>query len=290
MNKIFSTLGGPLSTCRCRVFACYGREVPHICGPIFAMKQICLVGIVAVLASLGPTTAYASCGDRPGTPTNIRAIGIVGSTGNNNPGILVTWINTASESGADFVDIEVQTQDGGATGFNRTGWRMEGGGFHKEGSATFQPMEVGKTFCFRVRARTEAGTQGCVSQLWTSRVCAAAKAEPNNRGTDIGFPTPVSYASVASAVSGAWGASIMRTGRVEDAVADAIRRCSGRCDTLIKGEGECVAVAEPLAPHIEIGYAIGKSKDDVSRRALAMCEARAPGLKCRLAHSNCIAN
>jgi hypothetical protein len=251
---------------------------------MFAIKQICLAGIAAVLASLGPTTTYAGCGDRPGTPTDIRA------TGNNDPGIVLTWINTASESGADFVDIEVTTQNGGATSFNRSGWRMEGGGFHKEGSATFRPMEIGKTFCFRVRARTEAGTQGCVSLLWTARVCAAAVAKPKTGGTNIGFPILASYASVASSVEGAWGASIMRTGRVEDAVADAIRRCSGRCATLIKGEGECVAVAEPLAQHIEIGVAIGKSKDDVNRRALAMCEARAPGLKCRLAHSNCIAN
>jgi hypothetical protein len=248
------------------------------------MKQICLAGIVAVLASLEPTTSYASCGDRPGTPTGIKA------TGNNDGTILLTWINTASESGADFVDIEVRTQNGGSTGRDLAGTRMQGGGFHKAGSFLMTNMAAGKTFCFRVRARTEASTEGCVSQLWTSRVCAAAVGPNKPGGTNIGFPTLVSYASVASAVEGAWGASIMRTGRVEDAVADAIRRCSGRCQTLIKGEGECVAVAEPLVPHIEIGYAIGKSKDDVSQRALAMCEARSPGLKCRLAHSNCIAN
>jgi hypothetical protein len=251
---------------------------------LFAIKQICLAGIVAVLASLGATTTYALCGDRPGTPIGIKA------TGNNDGTIVLTWINTASESGADFVDIEVQTQNGGSTGRDLAGTRMEGGGFRKAGSFTMTNMAVGQTFCFRVRARTEASTQGCVSKLWTSRVCAAAVGPKKAGGTDIGFPKLVSFASVASAVEGAWGASIMRTGRVEDAVIDAVRRCSGRCQTLIQGEGECVAVAEPLAPHIEIGAAIGKSKDDVSQRALAMCEARSPGLKCRLAHANCIAN
>src|SRR5262245_48081576 len=114
-------------------------------------RYMAVVSGVALTLFVSP--AAASCGDRPGTPTNVTATSFFRGM------IQVEWTNTASESPL-WWDYEVfengqrVPQRAGlppiANGMQ--GWRLEN---------NFLPGP-GVWGCYRLRARTGPGTQGCV--------------------------------------------------------------------------------------------------------------------------------
>jgi hypothetical protein len=133
--------------------------------------------ITILLAAVAPG-AYAACGDRPGTPINLKAQVI-----NNclNPSCInVSWTNTATER--VWWDISVTTADGRQTGLGLSGVGRGVEGRGVPASHMFIGLQPGQALCFRVRARTARGTQGCVSKIFTGPVCATTPRPVKNIG------------------------------------------------------------------------------------------------------------
>lgn len=123
------------------------------------------------LLMAGPATA--GCGDRPGTPVDMTA------TQSDNQ-IQLDFTNTATEAPI-YWDIEVTDGAGhglagGAAGVRGTRTQATGGAYSELGRFQLTPIQGANykpntTYCFRVRARTAGGTEGCVSKLWNNPVC-----------------------------------------------------------------------------------------------------------------------
>lgn len=126
--------------------------------PILILTALTAISIVAPAS-----VAYAACGDRPGTPTDVSAVAVSSSS------IMFRWRDTTRPGEiplGPFYDIEVTDSRGNPLGRSVTG---QGNLF---GGKLFERLPFNTTFCFRVRARTEPGTQGCVSLRFSARVCA----------------------------------------------------------------------------------------------------------------------
>ena len=142
------------------------------------MKKMIVLGFAAAficLCLLPHAAALAGCGDRPGTPTDVNADALSQSS------IKFKWRDTTRPGEiplGPFYDIEVTDGNGKVLKQSSTG---EGYLF---GGKVYKKLSFNTEYCFRVRARTEAGTQGCVSQIWSARVCATTFMPP------IAKPTP----------------------------------------------------------------------------------------------------
>ncbi len=144
--------------------------------------------IIGTACSIGfPAPAMASCGDRPGTPADVRADPIPVRRAGETPGIKLSWRDTTRRNETDslgyrYYDIYVTNPDGSpAPGLGSTG---EGNLY---GFKIFKRLQPGRQFCFQMRARTEGGTQGCISQVPSNRACAVvpgASTPPLNYGPD----------------------------------------------------------------------------------------------------------
>jgi hypothetical protein len=134
-----------------------------------AMKSstVSLVAMI-LLTPLSAATAKASCDDRPGTPTGVTAR----VTSQSPPMIQVRWTNTATET--VFWDVEMTDEKGNMAEVLPAGIGRgdTGVGLPIENTYT---VPAGVTRCFRVKARTERHTEGCVSRDWSNRACATTK-------------------------------------------------------------------------------------------------------------------
>jgi len=141
-----------------------------------------LILIFVATAWLPPKPAAASCGDRPGTPTGTIAV-----AGTNTIGF--SWHNTAPEAGI-FWDFEITDQDG----VPKPGG---GAGVRADADSYTIGANPGDTRCIRIKARTEAGTQGCVSLNWSGRVCATVKVATGNAANEHDTDRPgLDYKSI----------------------------------------------------------------------------------------------
>ncbi len=122
---------------------------------------------LALLMMFSANEALASCSDRPGTPNNLKAI-------TKSPTSLeISWENRASERPI-FWDVEVLNGNLQPIGGKPAGSNYGGVGRGNRAAATFDvPRHA--TQCFRVKARTQAGTQGCVSAAWSGPICGNTK-------------------------------------------------------------------------------------------------------------------
>jgi hypothetical protein len=110
--------------------------------------------------------ANASCGDRPGTP-HIREVSL------NRPGELVLRFQARTkhfDKRRFCYDIEVK-RNNQVVNKSITGGACNDGLYGQGYRVTFSDLAFNSQYCFRMRARTEAGTQGCVSQIWSNTVC-----------------------------------------------------------------------------------------------------------------------
>jgi hypothetical protein len=131
-----------------------------------------LTGLCAIAAA---PAAEAACSDRPGTPIRLT------TRVNSDSSITLGWTNTRrltfNLGQRTCWDIEVRDGRGAAVGKDITG----GSCVHVTDRALaghrFDGLDENKRYCFRVRARTEPGTQGCVSQIWAGPVCATTQAD-----------------------------------------------------------------------------------------------------------------
>jgi hypothetical protein len=139
---------------------------------------IAAAAIMTVLSTAHPS--LAACTDRPGTPTNVTAEAVSPTQ------IKVTWLNTTRAfdiTGTQFAhnmwfDISVReiAKDGSAivSPLSRTGWgpvRVTPP-MGSPSSTTFDGLRPGTRYCFSMRARTEGGTQGCISKVASNSGCA----------------------------------------------------------------------------------------------------------------------
>jgi hypothetical protein len=168
--------------------------MPRITG--FTMLVACSLLVLAPAAN-------AACSDRPGTPDQLSAYPSTTS-------ISLSWRNRAKEGyaptsplgyspftyyvtlpvnaayheamrGRIYFDIFVRegSPGGRPVGQDRIGY----GPFesfpdsHRLGTP-FTGLAPGTTYCFAMRARTEAGTQGCVSRHQSEWVCATTAVVP----------------------------------------------------------------------------------------------------------------
>jgi PAN domain len=132
-------------------------------GSPHRISAICAAALGALMAG-SISTAFAACGDRPGTPTNVKTSAGVGS-------ITLSWLDTTRRGEGSCHDIEILRT---APGDDRsiTGSVCLRGA--TDGQYTVNNVVFGEQYCFRIRARDRAGTQGCVSAQWSNKVCDSA--------------------------------------------------------------------------------------------------------------------
>lgn len=137
---------------------------------------------LVALAAVAASPAWAACDvtDRPPTPLNMKAQPKTGAT---SSAIFFSW-EWAFTRRVERVCWDIEITDGSGK-VTRTG-----AGIGPCVSAhnrftvpyTLDHLEPGTRRCMRVRARTEPGTQGCVSDYWTAKACATTTADPKARG------------------------------------------------------------------------------------------------------------
>ena len=143
----------------------------------------------------GPMGAQASCGTRPGTPRDVKAFA------ESATAMRVEWTNTTGkyaakvglpvstesklfkETGIPLADasnyFDMYFRDGATKPIGRdlTGVRIGHSGEYGEVTDyVFGNLSPNTRYCFALRARTEAGTQGCVSAQTSNWACATTKA------------------------------------------------------------------------------------------------------------------
>jgi hypothetical protein len=133
-----------------------------------AIPQFLAVAVLTVLSAQG---AYASCGDRPGTPTDIQVEPIEG-------GLHIKWRDTTRRGEGSCHDIEIKRTQNGDTSHSVTGAICLGGA--SAGAYDAKELGYGQAYCVRMKARDHAGTQGCVSQNWSATVCGSTGSPPLN--------------------------------------------------------------------------------------------------------------
>jgi len=139
--------------------------------------------IVTVLSTANPS--LAACTDRPATPTNLSVKVAAPKM------IELFWQNTTRVTNVfgtpiahsmwfDITVMESSPPEAGAkrSAFSRTGWgpvRVPGQWEQDSAyisSTKFEGLRPNTKYCFFMRARTEGGTQGCISKAATDWACA----------------------------------------------------------------------------------------------------------------------
>jgi hypothetical protein len=127
----------------------------------------------------GTSAATASCHDRPGTPNEVRA------EAKSSTSIEFSWRNTTNKgmnkSGSighgdtpHQMYFDIYVRDGQQRDIKRD---LTGTGPFKglvygiRSSQVFDQLISNTKYCFSIRARTEGGTQGCISELQSAWAC-----------------------------------------------------------------------------------------------------------------------
>lgn len=236
----------------------------------FGLAVRLAVLVIAFAWPLAAGTAHAC--DRPGTPSNVTAI----QTSEVPPIVQVSWINTATET--VFWDVEMTDGQGNPVGNLPPGVGRgdTGKGLRVTNSFTVDP---GVTRCFRVRARTERGPKGCVSQLFSNRACV----------TTIAAAAPLStgFSAIAADRRGSWGFAVgMRT--EAEARSGALRGCGlPACSIQRVARAPCIAYVESRSGGYWFGFSIDQTQAKVRSVAQAGCAKGAPAGTCRLVDARC---
>lgn len=124
------------------------------------------------------SSVNAGCGNRPGTPNEVRA---EPSPDSPTSAIRFSWRNTtgrahSGSSHTGYFDIYI-TDENGQPLSNLTGYGPYNGISY--GSRSFYDitgLSPGSKRCFSLRARTGPGTQGCISEIASASACATTLA------------------------------------------------------------------------------------------------------------------
>ena len=238
------------------------------------MKRGSVAAVLATLTALAASPAESACGDRPGTPNNIR---VDPAPGKPATALRVTWTNTASQR--VWWDFEV-TDSAGQPVKMKGGLGGIGPASTQRGSTVTKDFGVNKPGtirCYRIKARTGPFNSGCVSEQWSARVCAATAAT-SNAGK---------WSALSADGKGAWGFAVNQGS--ESAARDAALRGCGnpRCSVKIARPVGCYAYFESRTKGYWYGYALVGSGAEAVQLARSECEKRAPAGTCKLVKSNC---
>ena len=154
-----------------------------------------VIAATALSAALTAPAAQADCGSRPGTPNEVKAEALSATS------IRFSWRNTTSRAhvGQHTMYFDISVRDGKG---NQVGKDMGGHGpftvtYGSRSHQDFDRLATPQTLCFKIRARTERGTKGCVSQVFSAQVCATttASASPPSTRPDKPLGPPVLVAT-----------------------------------------------------------------------------------------------
>lgn len=159
------------------------------------MKTKIACGAFVSVFCLAAGAAHASCDDRPGTPNNITMTGISPTS------VEVSWRNTTfkgmNPSGSTssdpthkmWFDMYFRNGTNGNIGRDLTGTGPYDVNYGMVSKKTFDGLAPSTRYCFSLRARTEGGTQGCISAV-TSGVACASTLAPGQKPAPVAMPTP----------------------------------------------------------------------------------------------------
>jgi hypothetical protein len=141
-------------------------------GEVPVKKSLWIVVGFAALVSPMLTANPAMACSRPGTPTNVYVkipsnysrTGVVPKNG----ALTLLWINRASERPITF---DIDRMEGGVRVRGITGGTFYSRDTSNYIGTDFQDLNYKYTYCFRVRARVDYGSGGCVSQHWSAWAC-----------------------------------------------------------------------------------------------------------------------
>lgn len=147
-------------------------EVRRLRSDLNAEKRgVCLlIGIAFTVATALSSNADASCSRRPGTPNEERAVAI------SDTEISYSW--RVTDDGDMYYDMYVLGPRNENVGKNRTGDGPYPSRFGRRAGTTFSGLRPNTRYCFAIRARTEGGTEGCVSKNQSSLQCTVTMAHP----------------------------------------------------------------------------------------------------------------
>ena len=243
-----------------------------------------LAALVAALSALATASAAnAACSDRPGTPNRVKAEPFAHSPRDT---ILFTWFDTTRASERVWHDIEV-TDGKGRLVQSLTGvgiGAMSGGG-KQQSEKQFSGLAPNTTRCFRIRARDEAGTKGCVSKIWSARVCATTASAPGTPAPDT--PGTGKWSALAADGKGHWGFAVNFPTQWR-AQFEARKGCGAQaCTVRISGQVGCYAYFESRSGGYWYGLALHSSGATALQVARSGCEKGAPAGTCKLVKANC---
>jgi hypothetical protein len=230
--------------------------------------------IALTLASVVAATAARAC-DRPGTPNEVGARPFSATE------LDFGWTPRTHDNEM-YYDIAIRDGNLQDIGRDLTGTGpMSGqygiGIFRRYGS--FQPNTK---YCFRIRARTESGTKGCVSEIWSAWACATTKAS-----TTGGASGP--WSAVAANQKGVWGYAVGRPDQAK-ARADAVNGCgsgASSCTDVSAAQVPCIAYAESRQGGYWFGVGMGATTAAVTDVAMRGCSSGAPAGSCKLVKAVC---
>jgi hypothetical protein len=163
-------------------------DCPYSAASVFkrVIHRIWLIAAAAIMTVLSTAhPSLAACTDRPNTPANLSVKRVAANV------IELSWQNTTRVTNVfgtpilhnmwfDITVMESSPPEAGAkrSAFSRTGWgpvRVPGQ-FEQDSayisSTKFEGLRPNTKYCFFMRARTERGTQGCISKAATDWACA----------------------------------------------------------------------------------------------------------------------
>ncbi len=239
------------------------------------------LGCMLALAVLAAGPAIASCSDRPGTPDNVSAQ-VTSATSIRFKFRITTRDNEVNK----YYDYFVVEKPGNKQVRNQAGVPAHGPyflGYHAYTYFDVSDLKPGSEYCFQVRARTERGTQGCVSAKWSGAACAKIEAAPRVKPSASG-----PYSAVAADGKGHWGFAVGQDNEPQ-ARTKAVSGCGNPgCKVELSGQWKCAAYATSRANG---GYWYGLGLSRTSRGASAAaergCAKGAPKGTCKVEKTVC---
>ena len=231
-------------------------------------------------SNLSAAGTAAACTDRPGTPNNVSAEVTSGTS------IRFEFrITTRDNEVNKYCDYYVTEPERRRRVVSFAGVSAHGPYFLGYGSTTWfdvNDLKPGGYYCFYVRARTERGTKGCVSERWAAPACARIEGGPSARPD-----APGPWGALAADGKGSWGFGV---GFASEAAArDAAYKGCGnrRCKVAVTGQARRYAYFESKAG----GYWYGLGLHTSLQTAIAVAQGGyttgAPAGTCRQVKAPC---
>jgi hypothetical protein len=245
------------------------------------MSKTSIAAALSALAIVAvASAAHGSCSDRPGTPVRTKAEPFVSSPRDT---ILYTWWDTTGPSERVWHDIEV-TDGKGRVVQSITGEGIGAMvGRKQQSERFFRGLAPGTTRCFRIKARDEGGTKGCVSKLWSGKVCATTTSAPGTADA----PSKGKWGALAADGKGRWGFAVNQPTQWM-AQFQARKGCGDQaCTVRVSAQVGCYAYFESRSARYAYGLALHASGATALSVARAGCEAHAPAGICKLVKANC---